>query len=145
MAFYECDALSEIDIPDQVEEIGQNAFDENSSMLKISVSEGNINYASYKGVLYNKDRTELLFCPDGYYGTVTVHENAKKIEDQAFASCQNITEVILPEELTTIGDGAFKVCAKLVTINIPSSVKTIGEEAFCLCTNLPDQSTAILE
>lgn len=138
MAFYECNALREIDIPDQVEEIGQNAFDESRGMMNISVSEGNVNYASYKGILYNKDRTELLFCPDGYYGTVTVHENAKKIEDQAFASCQNITEVILPEELTTIGDGAFKVCAKLVTINIPSSVKTIGEEAFCLCTNLPE-------
>lgn len=138
MAFYECNALREIDIPDQVEEIGQNAFDESRGMMNISVSEGNVNYASYKGILYNKDRTELLFCPDGYYGTVTVHENAKKIEDQAFASCQNITEVILPEELTTIGDGAFKVCRKLVTINIPSSVKTIGEEAFCLCTNLPE-------
>lgn len=55
-------------------------------------------------------------------------------------SCQyrkkNITELIIPEGITTIGEGAFRGNARLSKITIASSVKTIGSYAFYNCDAL---------
>ena len=52
--------------------------------------------------------------------------------------CSNITNVILPENLTEIGEYAFRDCRTLESIIIPSSVKNIGESAFVYCTGLKE-------
>ena len=48
------------------------------------------------------------------------------IAEDAFIYCENLTEVIIPNTITSIDDGAFESSPKLATINIPSSVKGIG-------------------
>ena len=62
-AFFECNNLKKIEIPEKVTKIGKNAFASCRSLTEIKVSEENPNYKSIDGVLYNKDGTELLFCP----------------------------------------------------------------------------------
>lgn len=57
------------------------------------------------------------------------------IDDNAFAGCDMLTSVILPESVTTIGDYAFDSCEKLEKVEMPG-VKTIGHWSFRWCTSL---------
>lgn len=57
------------------------------------------------------------------------------VDDNAFAYCDMLTSVKLPESVTSIGDYAFDSCEKLVTVEMPG-VKTIGHWAFRYCTSL---------
>ena len=58
------------------------------------------------------------------------------IGSQAFAYCNNLNSVSLPEGLRAIGTWAFRACTKLTSITIPSSVEKIGQEAFYHCKSL---------
>lgn len=57
------------------------------------------------------------------------------VDANAFASCDMLTSVKLPESVTTIGDYAFDTCEKLTTVEMPG-VKTIGHWSFRYCTSL---------
>ena len=54
----------------------------------------------------------------------------------AFGFCTNLTNVTLPNSVTSIGSGAFDHCANLIRITIPSSVTAIGIQAFSGCSHL---------
>lgn len=58
------------------------------------------------------------------------------LEDDAFSSCNNIINLVLPDNISNIGNRAFKGCASLETIYIPQKVKYIGQQAFEDCTTL---------
>lgn len=51
---------------------------------------------------------------------------------------EEVTELIIPETVTSIGIGAFSGCTSVTKITIPSSVTTIGKEAFKSCKNLKE-------
>ena len=55
------------------------------------------------------------------------------IGEKAFAGCESLTEVVIPEGVLIIGPKAFKRCTKLTDVVIPASVKSIGDEAFAEC------------
>ncbi len=60
----------------------------------------------------------------------------KTIYDSAFKSSYSITQVTIPDSVTSIGSSAFSGCYSLTSIEIPSSVTSIGECAFSSCDNL---------
>lgn len=59
-----------------------------------------------------------------------------KIGNGAFAGCEELTNVIIPNTITVIGERAFNGCIGLTSVIIPDSVITINEEAFCDCVGL---------
>ena len=63
-------------------------------------------------------------------------KNVAGISDMAFYSLSNITEVVIPNSVTTIGDLAFAECRQLTKINIPASVESLGESVFWRCASL---------
>jgi len=70
------------------------------------------------------------------------------IGDNAFAYCQTLTIVTIPNSVTTIGVCAFGYCPRLTSVTIPNSVTSIGDEAFGSCSGLtsvtiPNRVTAI--
>ncbi len=115
---------------------GRDVF--NWQLASFVMEEGSKTYAAVDGVLYNADKTELLFCPKAKAGAVIIPASVKKIDAQAFYSCQSVTSI----EFTTgskceeIGDKAFYWCLGLTTLVIPDSVQKIGAEAFVNCQNL---------
>lgn len=72
----------------------------------------------------------------------------KKIEDNTFDGCSNLTTIVLNEGLEYIGMEAFVECEKLKNVNIPNTVKEIGESAFRRCKSIeeiyiPDSCTTV--
>ena len=53
-----------------------------------------------------------------------------------FGACKNLTDVFIPNTITSIGEYAFANCDALVNINIPQSVNYIGKSAFSNCDSL---------
>jgi uncharacterized protein (TIGR02145 family) len=133
-AFDGCNGLSSVFIPASVTSIGKPSFAECSGM--ITVDPANPKYSSLDGVLFDKDKTELLQCPSSKTGSYTVPLSVTSIADQAFYSCAGLTSIDIPSSITSIGYAAFINCSGLTSLNIPSSVTYIGPSAFTNCSGL---------
>lgn len=130
-AFYECTSVTDIEIPASVTGIMPGAFRKCSSLEKINVASGNNSFSSVDGVLYSKDKAELICCPvANTQSVVTVENNTKVISDYAFYECKNVKEVKLSKNLETIGEYAFYNCDSLKTVKCPASLAHIDEWAF---------------
>lgn len=58
------------------------------------------------------------------------------IPEGMFCDCKSITNMVIPNHITSIGTGAFIGCSTLTSIIIPESVTTIGDYAFSGCYRL---------
>lgn len=137
-AFARCNSLSSVTIGDGVLAIASTAFLDNTSLIAINVKEGNAHYASQDGVLFNKDKTELLTYPCGKEGAYIVPDSVINIGQYAFRQCSGLVSMTIPDSVTTIGSQAFLECSKLTELTIGNSVTSIGEDAFYGCDNLTD-------
>ncbi|MBR6563737.1 MAG: leucine-rich repeat protein [Clostridia bacterium] len=72
-AFYNCNNIETIVIGDGVESITPDAFIGTTALKSIEVSENNPNYCSVSGVLYNKNKTEIIWIPENLTLTLTVN------------------------------------------------------------------------
>ncbi|MGN1298007.1 MAG: leucine-rich repeat domain-containing protein [Clostridia bacterium] len=134
-AFDECVSLESIIIPKSVISIGRIAFIECTNLRNIEVDANNPNYTSENGVLFNKDKTTLIFCNNGI-NEIIIPNSVKTIQERAFAYCTNLNSVTIPNSVTSIGSACFSGCTSLSSIIIPDSVTTIESEAFSRCTSL---------
>ena len=130
-AFYGCTSLTSIAIPSDVTSIGGWAFDGCTSLTAINVNTGNKNYTSVNGVLFNKDKTELICYPSGKVDkSYTIPNSVKSIEAYAFIGCANLRSVTIPDSVTQIGREAFENCKNLMSVTIPRSVENISALTF---------------
>lgn len=131
-----------INIGKNVKEIGEYVFaKQGQSIVKsINVSPDNQYYTSENGVLYNKDKTELIAYTSANADVTefTVPSTVKTIKSYAFYSAGYLTDIILSENLEIIEDGAFCGCSSLININIPDKVTSFGEKSFNGCVNLTE-------
>ncbi len=136
-AFYKCSSLSKIELPSSVTSIDSGAFDGCSSLREINVQEGNKNYSSVNGILFNKGKTEIIKYPQGKKETnYNIPEGVTSIGPSAFAGCSSLSKIELPSSAISIGFHAFWECSSLTEINIPEGVTSIGGEAFWGCSSL---------
>jgi len=136
MAFYGCDRLTEITLPGSLVSISPYAFKYCSRLKKIDVAESSSYFASIGGVLFSKDKNELVIYPYGnYQESYTVPDGVTSINEGAFYNCHLIS-VTLPGSVTAICDNAFLESTFLRKINFPNRLKTIGKNAFSQCFNL---------
>ena len=112
-------AIEEIEIPASVEYIDTWAFSGCNYLTEINVSPDNQYYSSQDGILYNKDKTELLYCPEGKAGVIRIPDGVTKISEYAFRreyySVNKINIIIIPSSVTEIEyipSGTFIQCTK---------------------------------
>lgn len=141
---------TQITIPQSVTSIGSDAFNDCSALESITVSSDNTAFGSQDGILYDKEKTNIIFVPKAIKGSVTIPDSVTSIESFAFVPCVALTSVIFEEnsQLSSIGSNAFSNCSSLESITIPDSVTTIGDYAFSDCSSLesiiiPEKVTSI--
>lgn len=78
----------------------------------------------------------LVKCDPLASGSIGVRQGTKLICESAFNECENVTNVVLNNDLEEVGVLAFANCTSLEKITFPSGVKKIGENAMYLCKNL---------
>lgn len=88
-------------------------------MTSIVVDKNNKIYASQDGVLFNKNKTELLFYPHCKKGKYEIPVGVQLVGSGAFMG-SNLTTVDIPNSVTQIGNCAFLDCDKLVNITVSS-------------------------
>ena len=124
--FYDCN-IRTVTIGPNINNIWPGIFSYNP-VEYYTVSEDNQYLKSVDGVLFSIDGTRLIAYPNGNDdSTYIVPNGVIVIEDRAFFE-SSLTNVTLPEGLSSIGDEAF--CASLTEITIPDSVVDIGYNAF---------------
>ena len=74
---------------------------------------------------------DSVIIPNDYMG-----KSVREIGSTAFADCDNLTSVIIPDSITSIGNFAFADCDSLTSVLIPDGVTSIGSCAFWKCENL---------
>ncbi len=125
--------LTDITIPASVKAIDKYAFCHCEDLEAINVAETNENYSSLSGVLYNKDKTTLVYMPYKVdYEAVELPGTVTTIGDGAFEGA-TFEEIEIPDNITVIGKAAFEGCENLKKVTIPASVTEIGEGAFNGC------------
>ena len=135
-AFWNCTGLTSITIPSSVTSIGVNVFYNCTGLTDITVDSSNPSYCSESGVLFNKDKTTLIYYPLGKNGSYTIPDGVTAIGDYAFYYCSGLTSITIPSSVTSIGESAFRHCTGLTSITIPNSVTSIVNLAFWDCDSL---------
>lgn len=164
-----CPGLRKLVIPNTLSDIPHNLATLDN-LEEILVEDGNECCFSVDGVLFNKDKTALILFPKKHKATsYRIPDSVKIIAGHAFCCCQNLTEVILPNNVE-IGWYAFWGCTSLVDengliviqnrllyadpnlscVHIPDGTITIESTVFEECKNLkeiaiPDSVTTIKE
>ena len=136
-AFWNCTGLTSITIPSSVTSIGVNVFYNCTGLTDITVDSNNSSFCSESGVLFNKDKTTLIYYPLGKNdSSYTIPDGVTVIEQYAFYCNSKLTSVTIPSGVTSIGEMAFRECSGLTSVIVPSSVTSIEYNAFWCCFNL---------
>ena len=143
------ETIEELVIPKTLSDINLKNINFRLHLLrKITVHKDNPVYTDIDGVLFNKDRTELIYFPPHHpMRNYIVPDTVERIGNMAFAISGRLTvynkdiadgvlSVELPNGLQKIGDHAFYSCKALTEIIIPDSVYQIGKAAFSACKGL---------
>ena len=123
-AFYNCEYLISITIPDSVKSIDNEAFCNCEYLRSITIpnSVTSIGECVFTNCIRLKD--------------ITIPNSIKSIGRGAFYGCTRLTSITIPNNVTSIGDSAFYGCTGLTNITIPDNVTSIGDSAFKKCTGL---------
>lgn len=136
-AFSGCSLLQTLEIPSQVVHIQGNVWDKCISLESIHVNENNLSFKSEDGVLYDKNRTNLV-CYPSYRKAMEYNmpEAVKTVEPNAFAGSQFLKKIKLSPAVNCIRWNTFSHCTSLQVIKLPESVTEIQSWAFYGCRNL---------
>lgn len=132
--------LTSLTIPASVTKIGVKAFAGCTSLTQVVVESGNPSYIIEDGVLFNKDKTELVQCFAWKEGDYVIPSSVTSIDEGAFWMCEGLTSVTIPTSVTEIANDTFYGCLGLTSVKIPNSVTKIGKCAFQSCQSLTSVS-----
>lgn len=133
--FFKCKDLKTIEIPENVSEIGDYAFSYCESLSEIVVAKNNRYFAAIDCVLYDKEISELIKCPET---TITYKFPAtiKSFKAEAFENCSKLTNILLPVSVSKIPMNAFNGCTSIKEFSIHEGIDFIGLFAFTQCSSL---------
>lgn len=162
LAFYDCDTVNSIYIPNSVTSIEDSAFLGCSALKKIifggtedewdAIKKGDTYINDDAVVVFkNKDKDSDTPTDDSYFSFSLrddgTYEIAIDVDEGLFSSnddnrhIQAPKDILLPnmykgEEVTALCENAFYNCKQVKRIIVPDGIKYIGQMAFSSCPNL---------
>lgn len=139
-AFQYSSNLISVTLPNSITSIGKYAFEGCSALTSVWISDLSAWCAISFGMSKRASSNPLYYAHNLYLNEqlitdLVIPNDVTSIGDWAFVKC-NMNSVSIPEGVTSIREGAFAYCSDLTSIEIPNSVTSIGEEAFEECTGL---------
>lgn len=105
---------------------------------RVIIDEDNEYFSVADGILFNKDKTEVICYPPGRTDeSYCVPEGVKMICDCSLGN-ENLRKIVLPAGLEEIEQYAVTGCKNLEEITIPKSLKRVFMKAFMWCENLKE-------
>lgn len=139
-AFYNCENIVSITIPQSLTEIGSSAFSGCKSLAEIRYTGDISSWCGISGLyslMVNGITGKKLFINNNEIkGNLVIPTGVTEISDYAFFRYSSVTSLTIPNSVTTIGDSAFENCSSVTSLTIPNSVTTIGYSAFENCSSL---------
>jgi hypothetical protein len=106
-AFYECINLTNITIGAGVTNLGSDGFNDSASLTAIDVSPLNPDFSTVRGMLFDKNQTTLLYCPEGIAGSCTIPSSVTNLADFAFLDDFRLTAVYFEGNAPSLGSLVF--------------------------------------
>jgi hypothetical protein len=123
-AFFECNELLAVELPQSINSIGSAAFMYCNGLDSIAIPESvTVIESNVFGACVNLRRVVL---PD----------KITRIGNSAFNSCYMLDSLNLPNTVETIEDWAFTGCKSLTYIDIPQSLRKVGRSVFANCSSI---------
>ncbi len=123
-AFGYCNKLKSIQLNQELEFIHSSAFNNCSQLASIFIAKENNKYCVEDGILYNKDLSILIRCPEACkMDIISIPQTVKIIESWAFYKCSRLIDVMLPRGLEIVKGNAFKDCYSIERLSVFENIK----------------------
>lgn len=147
-AFSSCSGLTSVTIPNSVTSIGESAFSGCSGLTSIEIGNSVRSIEFHAFYLCRSLRKVIVrdiaaWCNISFgYGNANPLYYAQHLYSDEDTE---ITELVIPEDITSIGRITFSGCSGLTSITIPNSVTSIGQFAFDFTPNNLLEITSYIE
>ena len=139
-AFWNCQNLTSVTIPKSVTRIWAEAFAGCYNLTTVNISD----IAAWCKIDFSESSSNPFchaknICLNGETVTeLIIPEGITSVKNYAFYNCSSLTSVVIPEGVSNIGREAFYNCDSLTTIMLPEKLEYIDNGAFADCAELLD-------
>lgn len=148
-AFYNArNTLTEVTLPNTVDEIGYQAFFNCSKLTNVTIPEGvkTIGQTAFIGCTQLTSITipgtvtkmDSAFSGSTALSQVTLTNGIPKISSNAFSGCTSLTQVKIPASVDEVCPSAFDGCTGLTSVTLEKGIRIINTYAFNNCSKLTD-------